>query len=331
MAAGGDGTVLVTGGAGFIGSHLCERLLGQGREVVALDNLNDAYDPRRKEKNLAALRSLPGFRFVHGDLRDAALVRGLVKDRRPVAVVHIAALAGVRPSLRDPVLYHDVNVAGTLTLLEALRATKAVPFVFASSSSVYGRGPCLPFREAAGGESPIAPYGATKLAGEQLCHAWHRLTGAPVACLRFFTVYGPRQRPDLALFKFTRRILQDREIDLYGDGTSTRDYTYVTDIVDGTVQALERCEGFRVYNLGGGRSTSLAELLELLERALGRSARVRRFPPVAGDMEATLADVSRAGAELGYRPAVAPAEGVPRFIRWFLSEPLAREGSDGDA
>jgi UDP-glucuronate 4-epimerase len=331
MAAGRKGPVLVTGGAGFIGSHLVERLLAEGRHVRVLDNLNDAYDPRRKEANLAALRSRPGFEFVRADLRDPAALHGLVAGRRPAAVVHIAALAGVRPSLRDPVLYHDVNVAGTLTLLEALRATGPVPFVFASSSSVYGRGPKLPFREDAGGESPIAPYGATKLAGEQLCHSWHRLTGAPVACLRFFTVYGPRQRPDLALFKFTRRILQDREIDLYGDGTSTRDYTYVDDIVEGTLRALERCEGFRVYNLGGGRSTTLRELLELLERSLGRTARVRQLAPVAGDMEATLADVSRAAAELGYRPAVPPAEGVPRFVRWFLSEPLAREGSDGDA
>ena len=314
--------VLITGGAGFIGSHLAERLLAAGASVRVLDNLDPYYDVRLKRANLARLTALGGERFVfrQGDLRDAAACREAVAGVR--AVVHLAALAGVRPSIADPVRYMDVNVTGTQTLLSQI-ADPAVVLAFGSSSSVYGGNTKVPFAETDDVDRPISPYAASKKAGELIVHAWHHLRGNPVACLRFFTVYGPRQRPEMAIHQFARLITDGKPIPFFGDGSSRRDYTYVDDIVAGVAAAITPPRPFAVYNLGGSATTSLAELVAHLERALGRKAELHRLPDQPGDVPITFADVASAQRELGYRPTVGVAEGVERFCRWYLAEKQA--------
>lgn len=307
--------ILVTGGAGFIGSHLCERLLASGRRVSILDNLDPYYDPEIKRRNLDLLARLGSrrVRFVEGDIRDARACR--VALHGCSGVVHLAALAGVRPSIQDPVRYMDVNVLGTQTLLQQI-AGAGVPFVFGSSSSVYGGNSKLPFSEDDPVDHPVSPYAASKKAGEVLCHAWHSLRGNPVSCLRFFTVYGPRQRPEMAISSFARSIVEGRPIPFFGDGSSRRDYTYVGDIVDGIVAALERARGYSIYNLGGSATTTLAELVALLEDALGKKAILQRLPDQPGDVPVTFADVTRAEGELGYRRRTSVREGIARYCEW---------------
>ncbi|MFM7295874.1 MAG: SDR family NAD(P)-dependent oxidoreductase [Planctomycetota bacterium] len=309
--------ILVTGGAGFIGSHTSERLLARGDEVVVIDNFNDAYDPAIKRANAAALH---GARIVTGDIRDRELVRKLFADGRFDAVVHLAAMAGVRPSLLDPLHYEDVNMRGTMTLLEEARARRGLRFVFASSSSVYGARDKVPFSEADDIPHPVSPYAATKRAGELMCYTYHHLFGVPVSCLRFFTVYGPRQRPEMAIAKFTRSILDGEAIPFFGDGSTRRDYTYVDDIVDGVVAALDRCAGYEIYNLGESATTSLSELVDALSKAIGKPAILDRQPNQPGDVPLTCADVSKARARLGYEPRTPVSIGLARYVAWYRSQ-----------
>ena len=311
--------VLVTGGAGFIGSHLVAALLGGGREVVVLDDFDDFYDPALKRRNVAALAG-PGLRVVEGDIRDTALVDRVFSDERFHSVIHLAARAGVRPSIEQAALYTSVNLDGTTCLLEAARRHGVERFVFGSSSSVYGNNPKVPFAEDDPVDHPISPYAATKKAGELLCYTHHHLHGLHVACLRFFTVYGPRQRPEMAIHKFTRLLWQGREVEQYGDGTSARDYTFVSDIVDGILRAWERCRGYRVYNLGGSRTVTLSDLLAKIAERLEVPARVRAMPAQPGDVERTWADVSRARQELGWEPRVDLDSGLDLFVEWFRRE-----------
>jgi len=311
-------SILVTGGAGFIGSHLCERLLGRGEDITVLDDFNAFYDPAVKRANATLLR---GARVLEGDVRDRDAVARLFAEGRFDAVVHLAAMAGVRPSLKDPLLYEDVNVRGTLVLLEELRRRPGTRFVFASSSSVYGSNEKVPFEESDDIHHPVSPYAATKRAGELLCYTYHHLHGIPTTCLRFFTVYGPRQRPEMAIHKFVRATLRGEPIQVFGDGSTRRDYTYVDDVVDGVVRALDRCQGYEIYNLGESETTSLAELVELVGEACGRAPVVERRPLQPGDVLVTYADVSKARARLGYAPATPVAEGLRRFVAWYKARP----------
>ncbi|MBU0640726.1 MAG: GDP-mannose 4,6-dehydratase [Planctomycetes bacterium] len=312
-------SVLVTGGAGFIGSHLCEALLDAGQEVVTLDNFDDFYDPALKRANLAACLESPRFKLVSGDIRDEVAVAALLQDEGVHAIIHLAAKAGVRPSIADPLSYQDVNVRGTAVLLEAARQHGVRKFVSASSSSVYGNNAKVPFAETDRVDFPISPYAATKRAGELLCHAYHHLFGIDITCLRFFTVYGPRQRPDLAIHKFARLIEAGQPIPVFGDGSMLRDHTFIADIISGVLRALERCAGYHIYNLGESRPISLNDLIAALERALGKRALLERLPPQAGDVERTYADVSLARAELGYEPQTRLEDGLRRFVTWLRS------------
>jgi UDP-glucuronate 4-epimerase len=314
--------VLVTGGAGFIGSHLCERLLREGAHVVCLDNFDSFYDPNIKIKNVGGLvRKFPGqFELVAGDIRNREHLQEAFKKTRFDLVVHLAARAGVRPSITDPLLYQDVNIRGTIVLLESCREFGMKDFIFASSSSVYGESRKVPFSEEDLDVRPISPYGATKRAGELLCYSYHHLFGMNIACLRIFTAYGPRQRPEMAIHKFIRLIEQGGKIPMYGDGSSRRDYTYIDDLIDGVLAAVHRHKGFEIYNLGESQTTSLKELIELIEEALGKKANIERFEPQPGDVFLTYADVSKARRMLGYEPKVNMTEGIKRFVEWYKEE-----------
>jgi UDP-glucuronate 4-epimerase len=309
--------VLVTGAAGFIGSHLVDRLLEVGEEVVGLDNFDDFYSPEIKRRNLTKAGSFgPAFRLVEGDVRDAELLARLFAEKRFDAVIHLAARAGVRPSIDQPGLYLDVNVRGSLTLLEAARAAGVKRLVLASSSSVYGAGTPAPFREDAPCDRPVSPYAASKRAMEHLAQVYHRLHGLDIACVRYFTTYGPRQRPDLAIHKFARLIEAGKPVPFFGDGKSGRDYTYVSDIVDGTLGALYRSKGFEIYNLGESRVVTLGELLGKIEAALGRKAVREPLPDQPGDVLVTSADISKSRRMIGYTPSVGLEEGLARFVKW---------------
>jgi len=310
-------SILITGGAGFIGSHLTERLLRDGKRVVVLDSFDPFYDPDMKRKNLLAASGEGGFRLVEGDIRDVGLLEALFRSERLDAVIHLAARAGVRPSIQDPATYADVNVTGTIRVLEACRKSGVRRFLFGSSSSVYGDNEKVPFAEDDPVNSPVSPYAATKRAGELISWNYHRLFGMEVACLRFFTVYGPRQRPEMAIRKFARLIAADEEVEQYGDGSSARDYTYVSDVVEGVVRALDRCRAFHIWNLGGSRTTTLSELVEKIGRGLGTRPRIRRLPAQPGDVERTWADVRRARAELSWEPMVDLNRGLGLFLEWF--------------
>ncbi|WP_165249157.1 GDP-mannose 4,6-dehydratase [Paludisphaera soli] len=313
-------TTIVTGGAGFIGSHLVDRLLDDGREVVVVDDF-DAYYPRAvKEANLAAALARPGCRLVELDVRDAAGVGALVRETRPEAIVHLAARAGVRPSIAAPALYTEVNVLGTVNWLEAAARLDPLPrFVYASSSSVYGDRDEGPFRESDPVDRPVSPYAASKRACELMAHAFHHLHGLPITGLRFFTAYGPRNRPDLAVSLFADRIERGEPVVMFGDGGTRRDYTYVGDIVDGVARAIDRCEGLKLYNLGNSRPVELREMIETLAAALGKPALIRLAPEQPGDVRQTFADVSLAARELGYAPSTSLREGLDRFVAWYRS------------
>ena len=313
--------VLVTGGAGFIGSHLCEALLEQGREVQVLDNFNDYYDPAIKRRNIETALTHSAYSIREGDIRDQELVGDVMATFRPQAVIHLAAMAGVRPSIEMPHLYNDVNIAGTTVLLEAAREYPVENFVFGSSSSVYGSHDKVPFSEKDVLNRPISPYAATKLAGEQLCFTYHHLYDIPVSCLRFFTVYGPRQRPEMAIHLFARKIMNGELITLYGDGSSRRDYTYIDDIIDGVIRSLDRPQGFEIFNLGESRTVGLSEMVSILEDAIGREANITFEPDQPGDVPVTYADVTKAVRVLGYEPSVPIEEGIRLFVKWLNTTP----------
>lgn len=319
--------ILVTGAAGFIGSHLSERLCARGDQVVGFDNF-DAFYPRAvKERNLAALRREPGFALVEGDLTmPGDLERAFTAAGGKVdLVVHLAALAGVRPSLSQPTRYADVNINGTLNVLEACRKRDVHKVVFASSSSVYGADSPVPFKESDPCGKPLSPYAATKRAGELIAFTDHHIHGTGITCLRFFTVYGPRQRPDLAIHKFTRLIATGKQIELFGDGETSRDYTWVDDIIDGVVASVdqvarENTGHYRIYNLGGSRTTTLKGLVDAISSTLGKVPIIAWRAEQPGDMKHTHADVSLSARELGYAPKVDIASGIDRFVRWWCSE-----------
>jgi UDP-glucuronate 4-epimerase len=312
-------SILVTGAAGFIGSHLCDALLESGETVVGLDSFDDFYEPATKEQNLEGALAHPDFEVVRADLRDRRAL-----DRLPEgieAVVHLAARAGVRPSIENPELYADVNIMGTVQLLAWARTRRMRRLVFASSSSVYGNNEKVPFSESDPVDHPISPYAATKKAGELICHAASHLDGLSVACLRLFTVYGPRQRPDLAIHKFARILRDGGELPMFGDGSTCRDYTYVDDTISGILGALgwvSRREGaYGVFNLGNSRTVALSEMIRTLAEEMGIEPRIRRLPMQPGDVLRTYADIGRASEALGYRPDTQFREGVKRFLEWF--------------
>ena len=307
--------VLVTGGAGFIGSHLVERLIRDGHDVTSVDNLDDYYPPRLKRLNM--LQALPShqLRWVWGDIADRDLMDKLARDQD--AVMHLAARPGVRRSIDEPGRYAEVNVTGTINVLEASRRARVGHVVVGSSSSVYGVSPDIPFHEESSRLLPASPYGASKLAAEQFCRGFQHLHGIPVTCLRLFTVYGPRQRPDMAIHRFVAGITAGRPITIFGDGRARRDYTYVDDVVDGLMLAIARPNGFQIYNLGTTETISLADLIGTLEHALGMRAVLDPQPDQPGDVPITYANIDRAAKDLGYRPRVAIDEGVRRFVAWF--------------
>ncbi|MBI5383375.1 MAG: SDR family NAD(P)-dependent oxidoreductase [Verrucomicrobia bacterium] len=309
---------LVTGGAGFIGSHVSERLLQTGHGVWAFDDLNPFYEVSIKEQNLRDLRALDGrFQFVQGDITDRAAVDALFGAVKFDQVIHLAARAGVRPSVEQPALYQRVNVEGTVNVLEAARAVGVKKAVIASSSSVYGVNAKLPFSERDPIFSAISPYAASKLACEALGHVWHHLYGMDVVMLRFFTVYGPRQRPDLAIHKFARLMTAGKPIPVFGDGSTARDYTFISDILEGVLACTQREFGYEVFNLGESQTVTLSRLIELLEASLGLKAGIQRLPPQPGDVPRTFADISKARALLGYAPKVKIDDGIPKFVEWF--------------
>jgi UDP-glucuronate 4-epimerase len=312
--------LLITGGAGFIGSHLADRRLAKGDRVVVLDDFNDYYDPRVKRGNIAAHLGNPRYRLVEGDIRDRALVFRLFEEERFDGVLHLAARAGVRPSLSQPVLYEEVNCVATWHLLEAAVAHGKPHFVFASSSSVYGINSKLPFSEEDPIERPISPYATTKRAGELQVFNAHHLHGLTSVCLRLFTVYGPRQRPEMAIARFIGCLETDTPIPYYGDGESRRDYTYIDDIADGVEAALESRIGFEIVNLGGARPVTLAELVAAIEAATGRRARLDRQPMQSGDVPVTFAAVEKAERVLGFRARVPLAEGLKKSVEWYRSQ-----------
>ena len=309
---------LVTGGAGFIGSHVCERLLRDGHSVWAFDDLNPFYDPQFKQRNLREIQSLAKpFEFVHGDITDAAALAGIFSSVKFDQVIHLAARAGVRPSLEQPALYQRVNVEGTVNVLEAARKSGVEKIIIASSSSVYGTNSKVPFSESDPIFSPISPYAASKLACEALGHVWHHIYKMDVTMLRFFTVFGPRQRPDLAIYKFAKLISAGKPIPVFGDGSAARDYTFVSDTVDGVVAATKKEFGYEIFNLGESETISLSRMIELLENALGKKAIIDRQPLQPGDVPITFADISKAREKLGYNPKVKFENGIKLFADWF--------------
>jgi UDP-glucuronate 4-epimerase len=318
-------SVLVTGAAGFIGGHCCSALLRQGTAVIGLDNFEPFYDRALKERTLDELGRHPGFRFIEGDVRDQATVERLAGDAD--AALHLAARAGVRPSIDDPGLYSSINISGTVSLLEGCRRAGLRRVVFGSSSSVYGDSTPPPFREDAIAAEPISGYAATKRAGELFSNVYTHLHGFRIAALRFFTVYGPRQRPDLAIHQFTRLLASGQPVRQYGDGSSERDYTHVDDIVSGVIGALRWIEDdapqFEIFNLGESRTVRLDQLIALIANALGVTPTIERAPMSPGDVKQTSADISKARAVLGYDPRVSIEDGVQRFVEWFRAERLA--------
>jgi UDP-glucuronate 4-epimerase len=314
--------ILVTGGAGFIGSHLVDHLLCEGTwRVTVVDDFNDFYSPDIKRANVAPHLRSENYQLQEADIRDAASVRRIFDEGSFNVIVHLAARAGVRPSLAEPVLYAETNINGTLNLLEAARDFEVQQFVFGSSSSVYGENEKLPFAEDDPIFEPISPYAATKGAGELLCHTYSHLFGIRTVCLRFFTVYGARQRPDLAIHKFAKLISAGQPIQVFGDGATRRDYTYVDDIIQGVRAAIDYDKSqHEVINLGESETTPLARLIELIESALGQEAVVDRQPIQPGDVPITYADISKARSLLGYDPQTKIEKGIPKFVEWFTSQ-----------
>ncbi|MDL2205549.1 GDP-mannose 4,6-dehydratase [Eubacteriales bacterium OttesenSCG-928-N13] len=314
--------VMVTGGAGFIGSQLSKQLIARGDQVLAIDNFNDFYDPALKRNNVREIEQLDHhsrFQLAEIDIRDAQALEAAFSSFKPDAVVHLAAYAGVRPSIENPALYGDVNLMGTIRLLEAMNRFGVKRLAFASSSSVYGSNKKVPFSESDAVDHPISPYAATKKAGELITHTYHALHGFSVACLRFFTVYGPSQRPDLAICKFCTMIERGEPIPVFGDGSTMRDYTYIDDILDGVTKALDWTAGepkYDIFNLGESHTVTLTEMIETIEQEMGQKAVIRRMPMQPGDVEKTYADISHSKDVLGYNPTTPFKEGIRKYIAW---------------
>lgn len=310
--------ILVTGAAGFIGSHLCEALV-KDHNVIGIDNFCDFYDIKIKRNNLKKLAQFDNFKIIKADIRSKSDLEDVFSQNQFDLIIHLAAMAGVRPSIEDPVLYTEVNINGTVNLLEQCKKHKIKQFIFASSSSVYGNNKKVPFAESDAVDHPISPYAATKKAGELICHTYHNLEDISMACLRFFTVYGPRQRPDLAIHKFASKIVKGEKIPVFGDGSTQRDYTYIDDIIDGIVKSIESvtagCQ-YEIFNLGESQTISLSEMIQTIEDSLGMKAKKEILPLQPGDVERTYADISKAKAILGYNPQTKFKAGVDKFIEW---------------
>ena len=313
-------TIMITGCAGFIGSHVVDQLLRAEKNVVGVDNFDPFYDPSIKMKSIEHNLDNNNFVFYRADIRDKAEMEPIFEDNEIDVIIHLAARAGVRPSIQDPLLYEDVNIKGTLNLLELSKEYGIENFVFGSSSSVYGVNEKVPFSETDMVERSISPYAASKKACETYCYTYHHLYGIPVVCLRFFTVYGPRQRPEMATHKFTRLIDNGQEIEMYGDGTSKRDYTYITDIVDGIVAAIDKRSGYEIINLGDSKVVELQYLISLIEEKLGKKAQIKKLPVQPGDVPVTHADISKAQTLLGYAPRISIEEGIGNFVKWYREE-----------
>lgn len=320
--------VLISGAAGFIGSNLADDLLQKGFCVMGIDNFDSFYSREIKEANISNALTHGSFSFLEGDIRDMDFLNKCFLDFGPDLIIHLAAKAGVRPSIKNPSIYYDVNVKGTLNMLEAMRKNKICRMLFASSSSVYGNNKKIPFAESDNVDFPISPYAASKKSAELLCHTYHYLFNMDIFCLRFFTVYGPRQRPDLAINKFTRAMLNNEPITIYGDGSSSRDYTHISDIVQGIERAMENIKGFDIFNIGESTAVSLNQLVSLLEKGTGKKADIRYLPMQEGDVFRTFADISRAKRLLGYNPVVNIEEGIMNFVGWLKARAKASTGTD---
>jgi len=311
--------VLITGGAGFIAFHVASQLLAQGHDLTLVDNFDGFYDPAIKRGNVKDLQAIRPVRICEIDILEQEALRRAFESSRPEAVIHLAARAGVRPSLQAPSHYASVNITGTVHVLELAREFGVERFIFGSSSSIYGGNTKVPFSEGHPTDRPISPYAATKRAGELLCHTYAHNYGMHVTCLRFFTVYGPRQRPEMAIHRFARLIWEGKEVPVYGDGQTRRDYTYVEDIVSGVLAAIELNPHYEIFNLGESQTISLRDLIALLESGLSRKARLCFLPSQPGDMEVTFADIGKAQRFLGYQPKTPIREGIRKFVAWFLA------------
>lgn len=309
--------ILITGAAGFIGSHTCESLIKNGNSIIGVDNFDSFYSYKLKELNLEQLNQKSNFRFYKADIRDDKALNQIFSSNQVDVVIHLAAKAGVRPSIESISEYYDVNINGTISLLESMRKNGIKKMVFASSSSIYGNNQKVPFSEDDRVDNPISPYASTKKSGELLCHVYSHLYNFDITCLRFFTVYGPRQRPDLAIHKFTKLIQENKPIPFYGDGSSSRDYTYIEDIVNGISCALNHLEGYKIYNLGESKVITLKKLVEVIETILGKKALLNQLPMQQGDVSRTFADISKAKAEIGYNPAYDFETGMKKFVDWY--------------
>lgn len=314
-------TYLVTGGAGFIGSSLSERLVKEGNNVVAIDNFCDFYNPKIKENNVKELIENSNFKLYRNDIRDKEAVKRIFEENNIDIVMHLAAMAGVRPSIENPVLYQEVNCMGTQNILEEMKAHNVKNLVMASSSSVYGNCKEVPFKESMVVDFAISPYAATKKANEVMTHVYHKLFDLNVIMLRFFTVYGPKQRPDLAINKFTRLMLEDKEIPMFGDGTTSRDYTYIDDIVDGIIKSCDYVANnkdvYEILNLGNSSPVSLKEMIDIIGQVVGVEPKIKQLPMQPGDVDRTFADVSKAKELIGYNPKTSFKEGIENFVNWY--------------
>ncbi len=309
--------ILITGAAGFIGSHVTDALLKRGDEVIAIDNFNDYYSQKSKRSNIKQAENNKNYTLFEADILNRDKIRTIFEQTTPGKVIHLAARAGVRPSLENPQLYADVNIKGLINMLELAKEFKIQNFISGSSSSVYGANKKVPFSESDPVNNPISPYAATKRAGELICSTYHHLYKINISCLRFFTVYGERGRPDMAPYKFTKAISEGKEITMYGDGTTKRDYTYIDDIVSGIIAALDRNHGFEIFNLGNSKTVPLKHLIETIENALGKKAKIRRMPIQPGDVTITYADITKSKKLLGYSPKVSIEEGIRNFVEWY--------------
>lgn len=313
-------TIIITGIAGFIGSNLGDYLIKNNYKIVGLDNFDPFYDRDIKEKNIASLLQSSNFSFYEADIRDKLFLNKIFSSEQAEVIIHLAAKAGVRPSIQNPEEYFDVNVMGTLNILECMKTNGISKMILASSSSIYGNNRKIPFSETDNVDNPISPYAATKKSCELLCHTYCHLYNFSISCLRFFTVYGPRQRPDLAIYKFTKALFNSDTIPFYGDGTSSRDYTHISDIIQGIVNSMELLNGYGIYNIGESKTISLIDLIRLLEKFTEQQAKLYYLPLQAGDVERTFADISKAKNELAYLPQVSIEDGVKDFISWYKNQ-----------